>query len=55
MDDSKTVLVLLFIFLLVGAGFFGYYQIHSERKVQHHSEIKNGDPCEKSTSTGTIV
>ena len=45
MCETKIVLVLLSIILLVAASFC-IFQADTVNKLEHHSEIKNDDPCE---------
>ena len=45
MCEIKTVLVVAALLLAVTG--FCIYQVKSEKKVGHHSEIKSGSPCEK--------
>ena len=45
MCEIKTVLFGA-VLLLAAAGFYTY-QVNSETKVGHHSEIKSEIPCEK--------
>ena len=45
MYKIKTVLILAAS--LFAATGFCIYQVHSEKKVGHHSEIKSESPCEK--------
>ena len=45
MCETKTVLVSLPLILLIAASFC-IYQTHTEKKVGHHSEIKDQGPCE---------
>ena len=43
-----TIKTVLFVAaLLSGATGFCIYQVNSEKKVGHHSEIKSESPCEK--------
>ena len=44
MWETKTVLVSLSIILLVAANFC-IYEVHTEKKVGHHSKIKSQSPC----------
>ena len=46
MHETKIVLVLLSLFLLIGAGFC-IFQFHTEKKVGHHREIGNQYPSDK--------
>ena len=45
MCEIKTVLIV--VALLLAAFGFCTYQINSEKKVGHHTEIKSECPCEK--------
>ena len=45
MCEIKTVLT--FAALLLAATGFCIYQVRSEKKVGHHSQIKRESPCEK--------
>ena len=45
MCEIKTVINVAA--LLLEATGFCIYQVNSEKKVGHHSEIKSGSPCEK--------
>ena len=45
MCEIKTVLTVAA--LLLAATGFCIYQVNSEKKVGHHSEIKSESPCEK--------
>ena len=45
MCETKTVLIVAG--LLLAATGFCIYQVNSEKKVGHHSEIKSESPCEK--------
>ena len=45
MCENKTVLTVPA--LLLAAIGFCIYQVNSEKKVGHHSEIKSESPCEK--------
>ena len=45
MCENKTVLSVAVLFLAVTG--FCTYQVKSEKKVGHHSEIKNESHCEK--------
>ena len=45
MCEIKTVLIAAA--LLLAATGFGIYQVNSDKKVGHHSEIKIESPCEK--------
>ena len=49
MCEIKTVLIVAAL-LLVATGFC-IYQTKSEKKVEHHSEIKSECPCEKEYKT----
>ena len=40
-------IVLIVAALLIAAAGFCIYQLNSETKVGHHSEIKSESPCEK--------
>ena len=40
-------IVLIVAVLLIAAAGFCTYQVKSEKKVGHHSEIKSEGPCEK--------
>ena len=45
MREIKTVLIVAAV--LIAATGFCTYQVNSEKKVGHHSEIKSESPCEK--------
>ena len=45
MCEIKTVLIVAA--LLLAATGFCIHQVNSEKKVEHHSEIKSESPCEK--------
>ena len=45
MCEIETVLIVAA--LLLAATGFCIYQVNSEKKVGHHSEIKSESPCEK--------
>ena len=45
MCEVKTVLIVA-VLLIAAAGFYTY-QVNSETKVGHYSEIKREGPCEK--------
>ena len=47
MCEIKTVLIVAA--LLLAATGFCIYQLNSEKKVGHHSEIKSESPCEMYT------
>ena len=44
--ETKAVVVPIPLFLLVAASFC-IYQVHTENKLEHHSEIKSECPCKK--------
>ena len=44
MWETKTVLACLSIFLLLATSFC-IYQVHTKKKAEHHSEVKNQIPC----------
>ena len=46
MCETKGVVVSISLFLLVAASFC-IYQVHTEKKVGQHKEIKSESPCEK--------
>ena len=45
MCENKTVLFVAALLLALTG--FSIYQLNSEKKVGHHSEIKSENPCEK--------
>ena len=47
LDMSESKGVLSVAALLIGATGFCIYQVNSEKKVRHHSEIKSESRCEK--------
>ena len=49
MCEIKTVFIVAA--LLLAATGFCIYQVNSEKKVGHHSEIKSESPCEMSTKS----
>ena len=46
MCEIKTVLIAAVLLLVAG---FCIYQVNSDMKVGHHSEIKSESPCEKAS------
>ena len=44
MCEIKIVIIVAALLLAAG---FGIYQVNSDKKVGHHSEIKSERPCEK--------
>ena len=42
----KIQTVLIFAAILIAAAGFCIYQVNSEKKVGHHSQIKIENPCE---------
>ena len=49
MCEIKTVLIVAVLLLAVTG--FCMYQVKSEKKLGHHSEIKSESPCEKEYKT----
>ena len=43
----EIITVLIVAALLLAATGFCIYQVNSEKKMRHHSEIKSESPCEK--------